>query len=105
MKCVLCIEYRNPKDEGRGKKLLDLQKKLEGKAEKWVKSGLLGPDAEIFADNTGEFMYWIPFESMEKFAKFYGTKEVQQLFAISSGLLDDIRIRLLRPGIDVSDLK
>ena len=105
VKWVLCVEYRNPKDEARGKRLLDLQKKLEGKAEKWVKSGLLSPDVEIFTDNTGLFVYWFPFESMEKFGKFYDNEEVQKVFAIASGLLDDIRIRLLRPGIDVSDFK
>jgi hypothetical protein len=42
---------------------------------------------------------------MEKFAKFYGNEDVQKMMAIASGLLDDISIRLLRPGIDVSDLK
>ncbi|MFX1319883.1 MAG: hypothetical protein ACFE9D_02005 [Promethearchaeota archaeon] len=105
MKCVLCVEYRTPKDEVRGKQLLDWQEKLGGKTEEWLKKGLISPDVTFWADNTGRIMYWIPFESMEKFAKFYGNADVQKMMAISSGLLDDISIRLLRPGIDVSDLK
>jgi hypothetical protein len=105
MKCVLCIEYSSPKDEARGKQLLDLQKKVVGKAEEWTKKGLISPDVGLWADNTGRIMYWFPFESMEKFARFYGHEEVQKMMAVASGLLDDISIRLLRPGIDVSDLK
>lgn len=105
MKCVLCIEYRSPKDEARGKQLLDLQKKLEGKQKEWTKAGLISPDVALWADNTGRIMYWFPFESMEKFAKFYGNMEVQKLMAISSGVLDDISIRLLRPGIAFRDLE
>ena len=105
MKCVLCVEYNSPKDEARSKQLLDLQTKVAAKTEEWTKSGLLSPDVEMWADNTGRIMYWFPFENMEKFAKFYGNEEVQKLMAIASGLLEDISIRLLRPGIDVRDLK
>lgn len=105
VKCVLCVEYRSPKDEARGKQLLDLQKKITEKAEEWTKSGLIGPDVEMWADNTGRIMYWFPFESMEKFAEFYGHEEVQKMMATASGVLDDISIRLLRPGIDVRDLE
>lgn len=103
MKCVLCMEYRPPKDEARGKQLAELQKTVAEKAAQWTKSGLLSPDVAIWADNTGRIMYWFPFESMDKFAKFYAHEEVQKLMAKTSVLLDDISIRLLRPGLDVTD--
>ena len=105
MKCVLCVEYTPPRDEARGKQLVEFTEKVVGKFEEWTKKGLLSPDVTMWADNTGRILYWFPFESMEKFAKYYGSEDVQKLMAVASGLLDDISIRLLRPGIDVKDLK
>ncbi len=103
MKWVLLVEYRAPKDEARWKQLLELQKILEKKEKEWTKAGIIDTGVEIWADNTGRILYWFPFESMEKFGNFYDHEEVQKLMAKASGLLDDISIRLLRPGLDVSD--
>ena len=99
MECVLCIEFRNPTDEYRSKQLTEMQKGLEKEFKPLIKAGLT-----MWSDNTGTILYWFPFESMEKFAEFYGDKEVQKMMARASGLLDDIKIRLLRPGITISEL-
>jgi len=99
MECVLCIEFRGPTDEYRSKQFTEMQKGLEKQFEPLIKAGLT-----MWADNTGTILYWFPFESMEKFAEFYGDMEMQKMMARASGLLDDIKIRLLRPGITISEL-
>ncbi len=99
MKCVLLIEFSHPKDQARIDRLSGQEKLVEKLAERMTKSGLLSPDFSIWADNSGRVFYWFPFESMEQFAKFYSDKELQKMFAKSSGLLDNIRICLLRPAI------
>ena len=103
VKCVFLLEFSNPKDEGRWKKLVAQSKNVEKLMARMVKDGLVGSEIGTWADNTGRQIYWMPFESMEKFAKFYADEEFQKTMAISTSLIDDIQIRLLRPSISVDD--
>ena len=103
MKCVLLIEFSNPKDEARWKKLVAQSKDVEKLMSRMVKDGLVGSEIGTWADNTGRQIYWMPFESMEKFTKFYADEEFQKVMAKSTSLIDDIQIRLLRPSISVDD--
>jgi hypothetical protein len=97
------IEFSNPKDEARWKKLVAQSKDVEKLMARMVKDGLVGSEIGTWADNTGRQIYWMPFESMDKFAKFYADEEFQKTMAKSTILIDDIQIRLLRPSIAVDD--
>jgi hypothetical protein len=103
VKCVFMLEFSNPKDEARWKQLMAQSKDDEKLMARMVKDGLVGSEIGQWADNTGRQILWMPFESMEKFAKFYADEEVQKGMAKSTALIDDIQIRLLRPSLAVDD--
>jgi hypothetical protein len=103
VKCVLMLEYSNPKDEARWKQLLAQSKDVEKLMARMVKDGVISSEMGQWADNTGRQIFWMPFENMEKFAKFYADEEFQKGMAKATSLIDDIQIRLLRPSISVDD--
>jgi len=101
MKAVLMIERHTPKDEERNKKRLKHNYEVMGPYwEKLVdEKGINQVGSGAWADNMGYLVNWIEFETMEDFAKLWEDEGWQKLFAQWVKLVDNVRIRLLRPSI------
>jgi len=97
MPVVMMIEFTNPKEPERNKKRYDLEKKffepyLENKRKEGVKW-----KAEDWTDGSGWYVAWFEFETMEDFSKIWEDEEFQKMFTRFSFLVDDCKVRILRP--------
>jgi len=58
---------------------------------------------DSWGDNTGHIVGWAEFETMEAFAKFWDDERWQQIRARHAYLVDNKRIRLLRPSFTIPE--
>ncbi|MFW9925392.1 MAG: hypothetical protein ACFFDM_01355 [Candidatus Thorarchaeota archaeon] len=63
----------------------------------WTKKGII-KDFHSWTDNTGHFIVFFLFESIEKFAKLWNEPEFHNFLGESSLFLENMRIRLMRPA-------
>ncbi|MFW9809105.1 MAG: hypothetical protein ACFFE6_06965 [Candidatus Thorarchaeota archaeon] len=63
----------------------------------WSKQGLV-KDFQSWTDNTGHFVIFILFESIEKFAEIWNKEEFHKFTSESSMFLENVRLRLMRPA-------
>jgi hypothetical protein len=97
MPVVMMIEFNNPKEPDRTKKKYDLEKKhFEPYYEEKVKSGIKWK-AEDYTDGSGWYVAWMEFETMEEFTKIWTDEVFQRMFTRFSNLVDDCKVRILRP--------
>lgn len=99
MPVVHLFEYDNPKDEERNNK----KRKFASEVmvpywEKLVKDKNIKVESSGWSDNTGHQVHWSKFETMEDFAKTRDDERWQQMMARWAYLVDNVKIRLLRPG-------
>ena len=100
MSVVLLVEYDNPKDDERSKKMRKFGIEVMGPYwEKLVKEKDIKLEYSPWADNTGRTIRWIKFETMDDFAKMWDDERYQNINARWASFVDNMRIRLLRPAI------
>ena len=63
----------------------------------WVKEGII-KDFSSWTDNTGHYIAIFMFESIEKFAQLWNQEEFHRFLSEGSGLISNMKIRLLRPA-------
>ena len=104
MPVVQLMKWVNTKDEERRKKRYKFQdevmrpywdKMVEEKGIKFVGGS--------WSDNTGNIVHWSKFETIEDFSKMWDDERWQQLRARWAFFVDDLSIRLLRPGLTVPE--
>ena len=107
MPVVLLVECDNPKDEERNEKRLKYVREVwRPYWQKLVKEKDIKVESSDWSDNTGHMVVWHKFETMEDFAKMWNDERQQQLWARWTYLVDNARIRLLRPSLRIpEDLK
>ena len=100
MKVLLMVEAVTYRDEAKRKKfyedLVDFmpfwEKKHEG-----VKYKYLGG----WAEQPGHVIHLYEYESMEEFSKVWSDMDVQKQLVKARNLVEDFRIRIMRPDFDV----
>jgi hypothetical protein len=103
MKVVLFMEFDNPKDGSRFKKYAEQTREPDPE---WVKKLVEESNVKYsdWTDNTGHIISWFEFENMEAFSKMWYTEEWQKRIQLKlSPLVDNLRIRLLRPTVTISE--
>ena len=107
MPLVLLLEWDNPKDEERNEKRLKFANEVwTPYSQKLMKEKDVKVESSVWSDNTGHMVQWIKFETMEDFAKMWNDERQQQMIARWAYLVDNVRIRLLRPLLTIpEDLK
>ena len=104
MTVVLMIEFDYPKDPERDSKRLKYGSEvIEPYWDKLVKEKGIKVESTGWSDNTGHIISWSKFETMEDFAKLWEDEGWQQRVAAFTHLLDNKRIRLLRPSLTVPE--
>jgi len=103
MKVVLLVEWDNPKDEARDKKGIKFNEEFitpywESVEEKGIKI-----TASVWSDNTGHMVGWYELEDLEEFTKWWNDERMQQMWSRWTYLVDNVRIRLLRPGLTIPE--
>ena len=63
----------------------------------WTKEGII-KDFHSWTDNTGHYMVFFLFESIEKFAQLWNQDDFHEFLSEGSGLIDGVRLRLMRPA-------
>ena len=98
MTVVLMREWDNPKDPERNRKRLKFGSEVMTPYwEKMVKEKDIKHKGSGWSDNTGHMIGWGEFETMEDFSKMWEDEGIQQIWAAWAYLVDNARIRLLRP--------
>ena len=92
------IEFKIPKDEKRLDKYWKISADLLAKFPKFVKDGKVA-EFTYWADNSGTMFTFFHFDSSDQFAKFWGDMDLQRQMSEISLIIDDAKVRLLRPGI------
>ena len=104
MTVVLMREWDNPKDPERNRKRLKFSNEVSTPYwEKLFKEKGIKVKYGGWSDNTGHFISWVEFETMEDFAKMWEDERGQQISSRWSHFVDNMRIRLLRPGLTVPE--
>ena len=76
---------------------LNLMKKSSKAFATWVKEGII-MDFHSWTDNTGHFVVFIMFETIEKFGEIWNKEEFHDFLSESSMVVENQRIRLMRPA-------
>ena len=63
----------------------------------WDKEGII-MEFHSWTDNTGHYIVFFAFESIEKFAQLWNQQEFHRFLSEGSGFVTNIRIRLMRPA-------
>ena len=107
MPVVLMGEWDNPKDEERNEKRLKFGREVATPYwEKLVEEKGIKVKGGVWSDNTGHMIGWREFETMEDFSKMWEDERYQQMWAAWVYLVDNAKIRLLRPTLTIpEDLK
>lgn len=63
----------------------------------WKKKGIV-KDFHSWTDNTGHFIVFILFESMDKFAELWNEQDYHNIISESSMFLENMQLRLMRPA-------
>ena len=93
----MMTEWTNPKEPERNKKKFDLEKKFfEPYYENKLKEGIKWK-AEDYTDGSGWYVAWFTFETMEDFSKIWTDEEFQKMLTRYSFLVDECKVRILRP--------
>jgi hypothetical protein len=92
------IEYKIPKDEDRLEKYWKMSADALATFPKFVKDGKI-TEFTYWSDNSGTMFTFFHFDSADQFAKFWGDMDLQRQMSELALLLDDAKVRLLRPGI------
>jgi len=104
MPVVQLLEYDISKDEERRNKgrkfgnevMFPYWKKL-------VEEKDIKVESSNWSDNTGHKVHWTRFETMEDFSKIRDDERWQQMMARWANFADNVRIRLLRPGLTIPE--
>ena len=97
-------EWDNPKDPERNRKRLKFQSEVwKPYWDKLVKEKGIKFKSRSWSDNTGYIISWGEFETMEDFSKAWEDERHQQMWAAWTFLVDNARIRLLRPGLTIPE--
>ncbi|MHA2272343.1 MAG: hypothetical protein ACXACI_10800 [Candidatus Hodarchaeales archaeon] len=102
MELLLLIEWKNPIEEDRWKKLAELGQKIEKYWEPKLEAGTI-KDIGTWSDNTNSFVYLLKFENGEAFAKVWNDEEFHRLASSWSSLVDCPSFRVLRPGLPMQE--
>lgn len=102
MKTALMIEFKIPKDEKRLDKYWKIAADVQAKFPKFVKDGKMA-EFTSWADNSGTMFTFFHFDSSDQFAKFWGDMDLQRQMSEISLIIDDAKVRLLRPSIMVRE--
>ena len=107
MPVALLVEADYPKDEERDEKRVKFSKEvLFPHYEKMVEEKGIKTKLSQWSDNTGHMVALWEFETMEEFAKMWNDERWQQIWGRWTFLVDNARIRLLRPAFYIpEDLK
>ena len=104
MTVVQLVEWDNPKDPERHIKQLKYWSEVIGPYwDKLVKEKGIKVESTAWSDNTGHMINWNEFETVEDFAKLWEDEGWQQRLAAFQHLLDNMRIRLLRPSLTIPE--
>ena len=104
MPVALIVESDKPKDEERNKKRLKFTREVFGPYwKKLVEEKGIKEESSNWSDNTGRHVSWVRFETMEDFAKMWNDERWQQMMARWVYFVDNVRIRLLRPGVTIPE--
>jgi len=98
MKMAMLIEYDNPKDEVRIKKVYEQDDLVTPFWQKKVKEGLV-KNLSNWADNTGHIIIFVEFESGEKLGKFLSDGDFHQIAMKAAESVDNLTYRVLRPAV------
>jgi hypothetical protein len=60
-------------------------------------------EPSVWFDNTGHVVEWHKYETMENFCKFWNDERAQQNWARYAYLVDNMKIRLLRPSVTIPE--
>ena len=63
----------------------------------WLKEGII-EDFHSWTDNTGHYVVFFLFETIEKYAELWNKKEFHDFIGNGSMFVDGMRIRLMRPA-------
>ena len=63
----------------------------------WAKKGII-KDFHSWTDNTGHFIVFFLFETIEKYAELWNEPEYHKFIGESSMFVENLRIRLMRPA-------
>jgi len=97
---VLMMEWDNPKEEARLKEYREYTRESLSSWDRRVKEGIVKSYGS-WTDGSGHMIFWVEFENVERFSKLWSDKEYQMSTTRFHPLADNVRIRLLRPGIVV----
>ena len=98
---VLFSEWDDAKDEARIRKYAEWSKNKEKGMAWWqkkIKEGVV-KSVSLWSDNAGHNIVWVEFDSIDKFAKLWGDEEYHKLSMEGLPLVDNYRVRLMRPSI------
>jgi hypothetical protein len=104
MPVVVMIEWDNAKDESRYEKYAKLSRTQGGVGytpllQKMIKEGVAKTSG--WTDNTGHLVGWWEFENLEAYAKLWADEEFHRRWLQSNPLVDNARIRILRPAVPI----
>lgn len=99
MAVVLMMEWDNPKEATRLKEYREATRDVSLWDQR-AKNGIVKSFAS-WTDGSGHMIFWVEFENVEGSAKLWGDKEYQMFTTRLHPLVDNLHIRLLRPGIVV----
>ena len=100
MKVLFVIEAVAPRDGEIRKKFYEYIAEFMpfwGKQHERIKYKYLGS----WAEQPGETIHLYEYESMEEFSKIWSDMEIQKQFVKARNLVEDFRIRILRPDLDI----
>ena len=104
MPVLLMREWDWSKDEEKREKRLKFQTEVMGPYfEKLVKEKGIKVETSNWSDNTGHKVILRKYETMEDFSKAWDDERWQQIWARYVYFIDNVRIRLLRPGFTVPE--
>lgn len=64
---------------------------------KWTKEGIV-KDFHSWTDNTGRFIVFFLFETIEKLAELWNEPDYHKFISESSMFVENLRIRIMRPA-------
>ena len=93
------MEWDDAKDETRLKKYYKFgREKRHPYIMKKIEEGIV-KSAQGWGDGTGHIEVWYEFEDAEAFAKFWSAEEWHLLLLEFFPLVDNFKIRIMRPGM------
>ena len=104
MPVLLMMEWDHPKDMERLKKQFKFNSEVWGPYwQKLIEEKGIKVESSDWSDNTGHKVFLVKFETMEDFSKAWEDEGHQQRWAAWAQLADNVRIRLLRPGLVIPE--